>query len=123
MAGLAQIHALGTKLVAVKHDFSLGLVELHIGISVDEHAAGEGLLHELVGEVPELLRFGRRSDHEIDREVTTPGQWRRSEWNDPNTWNPDNGPWIQAASCCAVFLRSLQGLVTMPPKPPLGFVS
>ncbi len=34
----------------------------------------------------------------------------------------DNGPVDSTRSCCAVFLRWLHDLVTMPPKPPLGSV-
>ncbi len=35
----------------------------------------------------------------------------------------DNGPYDSIRSCCAVLDRSLHGLVTMPPKPPLGKIS
>ena len=31
-------------------------------------------------------------------------------------------PATSISSCCVVFVRSLQGLVTMPPKPPVGDV-
>ncbi len=34
----------------------------------------------------------------------------------------ESGPELSIWSCCVVFLRSLQGLVTMPPKPPVGKV-
>ena len=34
----------------------------------------------------------------------------------------DSGPTDSTSSCWAVFFRSLHGLVTMPPKPPLGDV-
>ncbi len=34
----------------------------------------------------------------------------------------DSGPIASIMSCCVVFVRSLQGLVTMPPKPPSGCV-
>ena len=34
----------------------------------------------------------------------------------------DSGPVDSTSSCCAVFLRSLHGFVTMPPKPPVGDV-
>ena len=32
----------------------------------------------------------------------------------------DNGPVDSTRSCCAVFVRSLHGFVTIPPKPPVG---
>ena len=35
----------------------------------------------------------------------------------------DSGPATSIWSCCAVLVRSLQGLVTMPPNPPVGNVS
>ena len=34
----------------------------------------------------------------------------------------DSGPIDSISSCCVVLVRSLHGLVTMPPKPPLGNV-
>ena len=34
----------------------------------------------------------------------------------------ESGAVDSTSNCCAVFFRSLQGLVTMPPKPPFGFV-
>jgi hypothetical protein len=34
----------------------------------------------------------------------------------------DSGPIDSISSCCAVFVRSLHGVVTMPPKPPVGNV-
>ena len=35
----------------------------------------------------------------------------------------DSGPIDSISSCCVVLVRSLHGLVTMPPKPPVGNVS
>ena len=34
----------------------------------------------------------------------------------------ESGPTDSMSSCCAVFVRSLQGCVTIPPKPPVGNV-
>ena len=62
-AGLAQIDALRAQLVAIEHDLGLRLVELQVGVGEDEHAARERLLHELLGELAQLLaaRPSRRS--------------------------------------------------------------
>ena len=35
----------------------------------------------------------------------------------------DSGPIDSISNCCAVLLRSLHGLVTMPPNPPVGVIS
>ena len=35
----------------------------------------------------------------------------------------ESGPATSISSCCVVFVRSLHGLVTMPPNPPVGEVS
>jgi hypothetical protein len=34
----------------------------------------------------------------------------------------ESGPIASIISCCVVLVRSLHGLVTMPPKPPVGKV-
>jgi len=34
----------------------------------------------------------------------------------------ESGPIDSIRSCCAVFVRSLQGFVTIPPNPPFGDV-
>ena len=68
-AGLAQVDALRAQLVAIEDDLGLRLVELQVGVGEHEQAARERLLHELFGELAQLLRLGRRGDHEIDREV------------------------------------------------------
>ena len=59
LPGLAQIDALRTQLVAVEDDLGLRLVELQVGVGENEQTAGERLLHQLSGELDELLRLGR----------------------------------------------------------------
>ena len=79
LAGLAQVDALRAQLVAIEDDLRLRLVELQVGVGEDEQPARERLLHELAGKLAELLRLGRRGDHEVDGEVSAAGQRRRRQ--------------------------------------------
>ena len=123
-AGLAEVDALRAELVAIEDDLGLRLVELQVGVGEDEQPAGERLLHQLAGEIAELLRLGRRGDHEVDRESRRrPAAAAASAESRGCPGIFDSGPIDSISSCCAVLVRSLHGLVTMPPKPPVGNVS
>src|SRR5581483_3499471 len=77
-ACLAQVYPLGTDFVAIKNHFRLRLVEFQVGVGVDELAARECLLHQLIGELGQLLRFSSGGDNQIYGEISAPGQrWRR----------------------------------------------
>ena len=82
---LAQLHALRSQLVAIEDDLRLRLIELQIGIGVDEEAARERLLHQLPGDVSKLLRLRRRRDHQIHREVSASGKRRGGERDGADT--------------------------------------
>jgi hypothetical protein len=69
-------------LVAVEDDLGLRLVELEIGVGEDEQPAGEGLLYELVRDVHQLLRLGRRGDDEVHGKVAGARQRRRGHRDD-----------------------------------------
>ncbi len=81
LSGLAQVNSLRAQLVAIEDDLGLRLVELQVGVGVDEQTAGESLPHQLLGEVEQLLRLARRGDYEINREISAAGQRRRSQRN------------------------------------------
>ena len=121
-SGLAQIHSLGTKLVAIKNNLGLRLVKLHVGISEDEQAAGHGFLNELLRKLTDLLWFGRRHNRKVDGKLPPPGSGGgvRGITRTPAIF--ESGPDDSISNSCVVFLRWLQGFVTMPPKPPEGFV-
>src|SRR5208283_5774317 len=68
-------NSLSTNFVAVEDHLSLRLVELEVGVSVNEQAAGECFLHQLVAELDQLPRFRRRSNHEFHREISA--AWKR----------------------------------------------
>ena len=106
-AGLAQIDALRAQLVAIEHDLGLRLIELQIGVGEDEQAARERLLHELVGELAQLLRLGRRRDHEVDREVAAAGQRRRRQRDDADAGNLRQRPHRSPSAAAASVLRPL----------------
>ena len=72
--GLAHVDPERTHLVTVEHHLGLRLVEFEIGVHVDEHPALVRLLHQLIRDVEQLLRLGRRGDHEIHGEAATAGQ-------------------------------------------------
>ena len=122
-AGLAQVDALRAHLVAVEHDLGLRLVELQVGVGEHEHAARERLPDELVRELGELLAARRSSaitkstgkppppgsDGGMSEITRTPGIFE--SFAPASIW-----------SCAVLFLRSLHGFVTMPPKPPVGNV-
>ena len=74
LTGLTEVDALRPKLVAIEHDLGLRLIELQVGVGKDEHAAAHRLLHELTGQLGELLRLGRRGNHEVDRKITAARQ-------------------------------------------------
>ena len=87
LSRLAEVHALRTHLVAIEHDLRLRLVEPEIGIGEHEQPAGERLLHQLAGELPEPLGLGGRRDHEIHREISATGQRRRRHGDHANAGN------------------------------------
>src|SRR5262249_61333228 len=68
---LAHIHALRADLVTIKHNFRLRLIELHIGVGVNEDAALHRIKHKLLGETHQLLRLRSRCDNEINREISS----------------------------------------------------
>ena len=57
LARLGKVHSLRTEFVAVEDDLSLRLVELQVGVGINEKATGEGFLHELIGKLAELPWF------------------------------------------------------------------
>ena len=62
-------------LVAVHHQLDFGLVDLGVDDRREgEHAAGGGLLLQLLGELQDRLRLGRGADDELDRELAAAGQ-------------------------------------------------
>ena len=81
-AGLTQVDALRSELVAIEDHFHLRLIELDVRVGEDEQPARERLLHELSGELAELLRFACRRNHDIDREVSSAWQRRRDDRDD-----------------------------------------
>jgi len=87
LSRLCQVHPLGADFVAVKHDFSLRLIKLQVGVGEDEKAAGECFLHQLIGELIELPRFRRRKNYELNREIPAARQRRRGQRNYPDPWN------------------------------------
>ena len=73
LAGLAQINPLRAELVPVEDYLGLRLVKLQIGVGIDEDAALERTLHQLVRELRKLLRLSRRSDDEVHGKISTAG--------------------------------------------------
>src|SRR5206468_11784388 len=69
LARLAEVHTLRTQLVAIEDNFGLRLVKLQVGVGIDEDAAGESLLYELVSEVSKFLRLARRRNDKVNRET------------------------------------------------------
>ena len=87
LARLTEIDALRAELVAVEDDFGLWLIELHVRVGKDEQPARERLRHELVRQVAQPLRLGRRGDHQVHWEVAAAGQRRRGQRDRANTGN------------------------------------
>ena len=87
LAGLGQVDSLRAEFVAVEDDLSLRLVELQVGVGVNEEAAGERFLHELVGKLAELPRLGCRDNHELNREISATRQRRRRQRDHANARN------------------------------------
>ena len=123
-AGLPQVDALRAKLVAIEDDLGLRLVELQIGVGEDEQPARERLLHELAGELRRAAaaRPPRRS-RDRPGKSPPPGSGGGVSGITRMPGICDSGPIDSIRSCCVVLVRSLHGLVTMPPKPPVGNVS
>ena len=63
------------------------MIELQVGVRKDKQTARERLLHQLLRKLAQLLRFGRRGDHEIHGKVAAAGQWRRGQGNRANAWD------------------------------------
>ena len=87
MPSLAEVNSLRAQLVAVKNDFSLGLIEFDVNVGEDEHAARHRLLYQLTGQFAQLLRLRRRLNHEVDRKRAAAGKGWRSERNYANAGN------------------------------------
>ncbi len=67
-------------LVAVEHNFGLGLIDLHVTVRGEsELAALHGRQLEPVGETRDLLMISCRGDHELDGHEARAGQGRGQE--------------------------------------------
>ena len=75
------------------------------------------------GELGEPLGLRRRGDDEVDREAAAARQRRRHERDDADARDLRELPTPpRPGAAASLFFRSLQGFVTMPPKPPVGDV-
>ena len=117
----AQVDSLRAQLVAVEDHLGLGLVELEVGVREEEEPAGEGLPHQRVRDLDQPLRLRGGRDHEVHREVARrPAAASASSGSRASPGIFASGAEVSTSSCSVVFVRSLQGFVTMPPKPPVG---